>query len=302
VLACLAIGARATYVQPASQATGNNAYGYIDIGGTPGGSGAGVKQGGLSVDAFSAKDNALFNDQVFFNAPIHGLSTDPKTVNFGDGSHVVALSINNNMQGQTLQSDTTKNKNNTAGSGLDYLCSSTDGTLILCGESSGGGYDLCSNIDGDQTTVPTGYTRNPDGTCSPMESGPDICPNIPGTQNTAPSGYFKPTNGVTWNGYKEPCEPVVTGVAAYSGSTYNVASVYLAQPLVPAQSTIATVGTYDGSGNACTVTIPAGATSGVNTSCTKIGSTPPKSCIYYYGTDYTGGSGYWVPEQYQQCH
>jgi hypothetical protein len=165
-LVFVALAARATYVQPATGATGNNAYGYIDIGGTPGGAGAGVKLGGLAVNAFSAKDNALFNDQVFFNAPIHGSASAPTSINFGDTTHVVGLSINNNMQGQTLQSDTTKNKHNSAGAGLDYLCSDATGTLLLCDEVEPPSFDLCSNIPGVQTTVPDGYVRNPDGTCS----------------------------------------------------------------------------------------------------------------------------------------
>jgi hypothetical protein len=50
--------------------------------------------------------------------------------------------------------------------------------------------DLCSNVDGIQTTVPAGLVRNNDGTCTPPPPPPsDVCQNIPGLQASVPAGY-----------------------------------------------------------------------------------------------------------------
>jgi hypothetical protein len=50
--------------------------------------------------------------------------------------------------------------------------------------------DLCLNIAGTQTSVPAGYVRNNDGTCTPPSPPPtDVCPNIPGLQASVPAGY-----------------------------------------------------------------------------------------------------------------
>ena len=50
--------------------------------------------------------------------------------------------------------------------------------------------DLCSNIDGIQTSVPAGYVRNNDGTCTQPPPPPtDLCTNIDGIQATVPAGY-----------------------------------------------------------------------------------------------------------------
>lgn len=47
--------------------------------------------------------------------------------------------------------------------------------------------DVCSNIDGNQQTVPTGYQQNQDGTCSLIPV--DVCPNLDGIQTSVPNGY-----------------------------------------------------------------------------------------------------------------
>ncbi|MEO5635126.1 MAG: hypothetical protein ABIS26_02255 [Candidatus Paceibacterota bacterium] len=46
--------------------------------------------------------------------------------------------------------------------------------------------DICSNLDGVQETIPSGYTVNDAGQCIKII---DECPNLPGSQNTLPKGY-----------------------------------------------------------------------------------------------------------------
>ena len=46
-------------------------------------------------------------------------------------------------------------------------------------------YDKCTNIEGEQLSVPYGYEASPDGVCTNL----DICPNIENIQRTVPEGY-----------------------------------------------------------------------------------------------------------------
>ncbi|WP_062388019.1 hypothetical protein [Demequina iriomotensis] len=49
--------------------------------------------------------------------------------------------------------------------------------------------DVCSNIDGIQTSAPSGWTANSDGTCSKCKPPKvDVCTNLPGDQTTVPEG------------------------------------------------------------------------------------------------------------------
>lgn len=47
--------------------------------------------------------------------------------------------------------------------------------------------DVCSNIEGNQSTVPSGYTES-GGICTEIPEPVDVCPNIDGLQETIPSG------------------------------------------------------------------------------------------------------------------
>lgn len=59
--------------------------------------------------------------------------------------------------------------------------------------------DLCSNIAGDQAVVPSGFTRNTtDGTCTQNTGGSaptDVCSNMEGNQATAPAGFSQNNDG-----------------------------------------------------------------------------------------------------------
>jgi hypothetical protein len=64
--------------------------------------------------------------------------------------------------------------------------------------------DVCSNIEGNQATVPDGYHANGDGTCSQDENPVDVCSNIEGNQATVPAGYHANEDGTC------SIDPVVT--------------------------------------------------------------------------------------------
>ena len=54
--------------------------------------------------------------------------------------------------------------------------------------------DVCPNIDGIQTTIPPGMIKNSYGKCvTPPPT--DVCPNIPGVQTTIPPGLIKDASG-----------------------------------------------------------------------------------------------------------
>jgi len=48
--------------------------------------------------------------------------------------------------------------------------------------------DLCLNLEGVQSEVPEGYTRNENGRCVPTSPQTDLCPNLEGVQSEVPDG------------------------------------------------------------------------------------------------------------------
>jgi hypothetical protein len=51
--------------------------------------------------------------------------------------------------------------------------------------------DVCNNIAGNQTTIPSGYYRDAYGDCFVQPTPPiDVCPNIFGTQAIVPSSLI----------------------------------------------------------------------------------------------------------------
>jgi hypothetical protein len=115
---------------------------------------------------------------------------------------------------------------NSAGTGTDYGKQApytmsdpcVNKTLFAQWESQ----DLCSNIAGNQTTVPAGTTRQANGTCTcnngasnPPACTPvvvDMCTNIAGNQATVPVGTTRQANGTCTcnNGAGDPplCTPL----------------------------------------------------------------------------------------------
>lgn len=54
--------------------------------------------------------------------------------------------------------------------------------------------DVCPNIDGNQTTIPSGLIKDANGNCVPPPPT-DFCPNIEGNQASIPPGMIKDANG-----------------------------------------------------------------------------------------------------------
>jgi signal transduction histidine kinase len=68
------------------------------------------------------------------------------------------------------------------------------------------GTDVCLNIAGFQSSVPSGMQVDGSGNCyTPTPPPPDQCNNISGTQETIPSGYYRDTNG---NCFVQPPPPI----------------------------------------------------------------------------------------------
>lgn len=57
--------------------------------------------------------------------------------------------------------------------------------------------DECTNLPGDQATVPAGYTQDSNRVCTPVSTPPpvDVCSNIQGNQATVPAGYTRNQDG-----------------------------------------------------------------------------------------------------------
>ena len=55
--------------------------------------------------------------------------------------------------------------------------------------------DVCPNIAGMQTTVPTGLVKDASGNCVHAAQQTDVCPNVEGMQTTVPTGLVKDAHG-----------------------------------------------------------------------------------------------------------
>lgn len=56
--------------------------------------------------------------------------------------------------------------------------------------------DLCSNLDGNQENIPTGYEDpNEDRICAPIETPTDLCPNVDEIQTEVPEGLIVDESG-----------------------------------------------------------------------------------------------------------
>ena len=120
-----------------------------------------VKQGGLAVTTFLANANAELDGNTYFGGVIH---TDPTstnaTINFGGTDpkgiiRKVALAITGGFSNTGSITSTPL-----ANTKMTTVCSDANGKVILCSA-----VNICSNIP-NSTTLPAGYSTNPDGTCS----------------------------------------------------------------------------------------------------------------------------------------
>jgi|GEM_PF-1175709 len=81
------------------------------------------------------------------------------------------------------------------------------------------GTDVCPNISGVQTSVPSGYIKDGAGNCVP-QTETDVCPNITGVQTSVPSGYIKDGAGNCVPQTETDVCPNITGVQTSVPSGY----------------------------------------------------------------------------------
>lgn len=172
---------------PSSFSSTNNIASPINVGNTDQ-----VKTGDLSVYGFVANQAASFKGSVFFPGIIRGgNATDNGNIAFGDTTHTVNASVSGTLKTGTLATTGgSVTVTSLANDDLRLVCADTTGTLVFC--KAPPATDLCTNISGTQSTIPTGYWRNEDGTC---DKPVDVCANIPGMQPTVP------TDSVTGQAY-----------------------------------------------------------------------------------------------------
>lgn len=110
--------------QPTGASTGGFPYGPVTESAT-----AQVKTGDLSVYAFTVANTTTLKDQTIFTGPVSAATTSPSTLRFGDATHPVAVSVNRNVQADSMQSDTIKS----GGVGVKKpLCADAVGKIFLC--------------------------------------------------------------------------------------------------------------------------------------------------------------------------
>lgn len=121
----------ASYGEPTASAptgpgTGNNSYGPLDTGSTTQNKPAGVSLSGGLVVKNTTQLGTDPEDMTIFTGPVAGALTGSSTVRVGDQSHAVSLLVNQNVEANTLQSDTLK------GVGKRELCSDEGGVIYVC--------------------------------------------------------------------------------------------------------------------------------------------------------------------------
>lgn len=129
-----------------------------------------VKDGGLSVNAFQARGNAYFDQNVSFHGAVYGgTAAAPGPIVFGSTTNNVDLAINGASEATgTYQSDSLKNDD-----GNTPVCADKDGVFYLCsnGGPTGGGAGAGGTTHDSSTDViltvppPRCEVAGPSGTC-----------------------------------------------------------------------------------------------------------------------------------------
>jgi hypothetical protein len=92
-----------------------------------------IKDGGLSVNAFAAYQDASFNQQVFFNGAVFGgqPGAGSSTVSIGDANAPANIAADGaeNTSGTITSASVANQSNHT-------LCADTSGTIIICGNAA----------------------------------------------------------------------------------------------------------------------------------------------------------------------
>lgn len=123
--------------------------------------------GGLSITgAFLASKNAEFDGSLFIHgiagAGTNGVFPASSTVRFG-GVDSVGISHPTSVTASGMLATSAKFQSNTLvnSDGTKTLCSDVDGNVTFCDV-----VDMCTNIPGAQSAVPSGDIQNADGTCT----------------------------------------------------------------------------------------------------------------------------------------
>lgn len=153
----LSYASAASYTEPTGTPPANNTDTPLNIGTTSqvkvSGDCTSNNCGGLSVGAFSAMQNAEFDGQTFFNGVWNAITQVSGGTKISLGNTVAihgGLDVTKTMQSDKIKSS--------SGAGI---CANTNGVLILCSAT-----DFCTNIAGNQSTIPDGYVYNNDNTCT----------------------------------------------------------------------------------------------------------------------------------------
>lgn len=134
-----------------------------------------AKVGPLSVTTFFGRGNADFKKDLTIEGVAQGGNPGDTTSTVQITSNVLATG---DLKSGSINGSTTAHlsaQNITHGEPQPKtVCADTNGNVVFC-------KDVCSNINGEQSTAPDGYQENADGTCTVI---PDLCSNVPGLQQT----------------------------------------------------------------------------------------------------------------------
>ena len=96
----------------------------------------------------------------------------------------------------------------------------------LCTDAPTPPVDECTNLEGNQSEVPPGYTQDENGVCTPVTTQPvsvtpptDVCTNIDGNQATIPTGYHAGPNGTCVQDTTTTATTTAPAVAAQTSTT-----------------------------------------------------------------------------------
>jgi hypothetical protein len=146
---------------------------------------------------------------------------DSKTVLLGAGTHTLTVAMPNCFYQVDFVYGDVIAKLGPAGSSNFY---SAQGRLIKARNGGTGSCappppDECPNLAGNQTSVPTGMSKDASGNCitpPPPPPPTDECPNIAGNQATVPAGMIKDPSGTCFTPSTPPPPetPLVTATPA----------------------------------------------------------------------------------------
>ena len=132
---------------------------------------------GLAASGFAGNAREVGTDDKITICHVAGLASDP-------ANYITLTLPYNAVYGKNGESGHF-NENGTTKAGHEQ------DTLGPCSPPQ---TDLCPNLEGVQSEVPEGYTRNENGRCVPTSPQTDLCLNLEGVQSEVPEGYTRNEN------------------------------------------------------------------------------------------------------------